>query len=158
SVKELVDRAARDAREKQEHRERNGPPVFKSLKTEPPPGPPPSTRTSRTRTSSTPPPGTAPGKRTVKLASVDRLKMRPVRWLARDFLPRGTLVLLAGDGGEGKSAITLHVAAMVSRGLPCFDMGYDPPPPATVILVGCEDAVEQTVLPRLAAAGADLKN
>lgn len=94
--------------------------------------------------------------RTLKLTACETLTMRPTRWLVPDFIPRGGLTVIAGDGGEGKSAITLHLAAMVGRGEPCLGLNYDPPPPARVILAGCEDAAETTVLPRLAAAGADL--
>jgi putative DNA primase/helicase len=104
----------------------------------------------------TPTPDAPPRKRTVRLTCCDRLQMRPVRWLVPDFFPRGAVSIVAGDGGEGKSAITLHLAAKVSRGECCLGRVYGPPAAAVVVLVGCEDGVEQTVLPRLAAAGADL--
>jgi RecA-family ATPase len=84
------------------------------------------------------------------------LEMRPTEWFVPEFIPRGGLSLLAGDGGDGKSAITLHMAAMGSQGRPCFGLDYTAGAPADVILVGCEDAASSTVLPRLAAAGANL--
>jgi hypothetical protein len=72
-------------------------------------------------------------------------------------VPLGKLVMLAGDGGHGKSTITYGIAADVSRGRPCLGLTYPAPPPADVLLINCEDDFEDTIVPRLAAAGADLK-
>lgn len=63
--------------------------------------------------------------------------------------------LEAGDGGLGKSLITLHLAARGSRGPCCCGLDYSPPPPWETLLVSCEDDYEDTVLPRLLAANAD---
>ncbi len=95
--------------------------------------------------------------RRLKLTGCDTVEMRPTEWLVPEFIPRGGLTVIAGDGGDGKSAITLHLAAMVSRGEPCFGLSYFAPPAAGVILAGCEDAADTTVVPRLLAAGADLR-
>jgi AAA domain len=81
--------------------------------------------------------------------------MRPLRWLVPDFIPLGALTLLAADGGVGKSALILDVAARLSVGECCLGLGYDPPAPAQTLLVQCEDSLESTVLPRFAAAGGD---
>lgn len=81
---------------------------------------------------------------------------RPVEWVVPGYVPLGKLLLLAGDGGHGKSTITLHGAACTTRGLPWFGLDYSPPPPAEVLLVSCEDDYADTVVPRLLAAGADL--
>jgi hypothetical protein len=84
------------------------------------------------------------------------MKMRPVHWLVPDFIPRGSLTVIAGDGGFGKSALTLHLAACLTNGAACFGLAYEPPPVGRVLLAGCEDGEEDTILPRLAAAGAAL--
>jgi hypothetical protein len=84
------------------------------------------------------------------------MRMRPVRWLVPDFIPRGSLTVVAGDGGFGKSVLTLHLAACLTNGAPCFGLDYDPPPVGRVLLVNCEDGNEDTVLPRLGSAGAAL--
>ena len=39
-------------------------------------------------------------------------------WLVPDLVPRGTVTLLGGDGGTGKSLITLQLAAAVALGTP----------------------------------------
>jgi hypothetical protein len=84
------------------------------------------------------------------------VRPRPLRWLVPDYLPLGKLVLFAGDGGHGKSVLTLALTAAVTTGKPAFGLGYQAPGPADVLLVSCEDDFEDTVVPRLIAAGADL--
>lgn len=84
------------------------------------------------------------------------IQPEPVRWLVPKVIPLGKLVLVAGDGGHCKSTLTLHLAARLSRGLPCFGLKYDPLLPAESLLVSCEDDFADTVVPRLLSAGADL--
>jgi hypothetical protein len=84
------------------------------------------------------------------------IRPEPVRWLVPGFLPLGKLVLVAGDGGHGKSALTLDLAACLTTGRPCFGLDYQAPDPADVLLVSCEDDCADTVVPRLLSAGADL--
>jgi hypothetical protein len=86
------------------------------------------------------------------------VKPEPVRWLVPDYIPLGKLVLVAGDGGHGKSVVTLDLATGQSLGRPCLGLDYEPPPAADVLLVNCEDDVADTVVPRLLAAGADLRH
>jgi hypothetical protein len=85
------------------------------------------------------------------------IKPEPVHWLVAGRVPLGKLVLIAGDGGHGKSTLTLDLAAAVTRGRPAFGLDYDAPPPGDALLVSCEDDFGDTVVPRLLAAGADLK-
>lgn len=87
------------------------------------------------------------------------IRPEPVDWLVPNYLPLGKLVLLAGDGGNGKSTITLHVAARLSRGLLPFNNALLPcGKPVSVLLVNCEDDAGDTVVPRLIAAGADFNH
>jgi hypothetical protein len=99
-------------------------------------------------------PGTAP----VGLATtcLDTIRPIPVRWLVPGYYPLGKLILLAGDGGHGKSTMTLDLAACLTTGGPCFGLAYEPLPPADVLLISCEDDFADTVVPRLLSAGADL--
>jgi archaellum biogenesis ATPase FlaH len=71
-----------------------------------------------------------------------------VDWLWPKRIPRGTLTLLAGDPGLGKSLLTIDLAARLSRG----EFGD----PAVTLLATAEDLLAATVVPRLLAAGADL--
>lgn len=84
------------------------------------------------------------------------IKAMPFRWLVPGFLPLGKLVVVAGDGGLGKSIFTIATAGMITRGKPCFGLEYDDQEAADVLLVSCEDDFSDTVIPRLIAAGADL--
>jgi hypothetical protein len=79
-----------------------------------------------------------------------------VPWLWRPRLAAGRLTLLEGDPGQGKSLLTLDIAARVSTGRD-FPDGPGLSEPATVLLAaGDEDNVADTIVPRLIAAGADL--
>jgi hypothetical protein len=97
--------------------------------------------------------GTPLGLATTQLSTI---RPEPVRWLVPGYLPLGKLVLLAGDGGHGKSAFTLRLAADVSRGRPCLGLNYADALMGEVLLVSCEDDYADTVIPRLLSAGADL--
>src|SRR5262249_41211788 len=83
------------------------------------------------------------------------IRIEPIRWLVPNYLPLGKQVLIAGDGGHGKSSLTLHLAACLTTGRPAFGLDYQAAP-AEVLLVSCEDDFGDTVVPRLLAAGADL--
>lgn len=80
-----------------------------------------------------------------------------VDWLWPGRIPRGKLTILDGDPGLGKSVLTLDLAARVSRGMamPDGEPGEDREPAGVVVLTA-EDGLEDTVVPRLIAAGADL--
>jgi hypothetical protein len=91
---------------------------------------------------------------TTSLACIDP---EPIHWLVPGYVPLGKLVLLAGDGGHGKSTLTLKLAADLTRGRPCLGLDYQPLPQCEVLLIGCEDDYADTVVPRLLAADADRK-
>ena len=76
-----------------------------------------------------------------------------VEWLWPGRLPLGKLAVLDGDPGLGKSALTLDLAARVSAGLELPDGSRCGP--AGVVLLSAEDGLEDTIRPRLDAAGAD---
>lgn len=80
-----------------------------------------------------------------------------VEWLWPRRIPSGKLTILDGDPGLGKSVLTLDLAARVSRGwpMPEGEPGEDRVPAGVVILTA-EDGLDDTVVPRLIAAGADL--
>lgn len=84
------------------------------------------------------------------------IRPQPVRWLVPGYLPLGKVIMLAGDGGHGKSTLTLNLAACVSTGRPWLGLDYAAPPAADVLLISCEDDFADTVVPRLLSADADL--
>jgi hypothetical protein len=88
---------------------------------------------------------------TVEMAQAAR---RDVEWLWPGWLPLGKLAALDGDPGLGKSTLLLDLAARVSRHgrMPGDVAGIR----GGVAILSAEDGVEDTILPRLLAAGADL--
>jgi hypothetical protein len=86
------------------------------------------------------------------------VRAEAVRWLWRGYVPLGKLTILDGDPGLGKSAVTLDLAARVTRGdvMPDGSRG-DLDAPADVVLLCAEDGLADTIRPRLEAAGADLE-
>ena len=73
-------------------------------------------------------------------------------WLWRGFVPNGGLTFLTGDGGYGKSLLTCSIAAELSHGrLEGSLFGT----PSRTLIVSAEDALDEVIVPRLIAAGAD---
>jgi len=86
--------------------------------------------------------------------SLDRVQPKKVEWLWQGRLPLGKLVILEGDPGQGKSALTLDLAARVSRGgkMPDDSEGRQ----GDVLLCCAEDDNEDTIVHRLNAVEARL--
>lgn len=77
-----------------------------------------------------------------------------VEWLWYPYLPYGKITLLQGDPGEGKSTFALQLASILTRGAELPD-GQELKGPESVIYQCGEDDKEDTIKPRLLAAGAD---
>lgn len=98
-------------------------------------------------------PPAAPLLREVRLTPASSITVRPVHWLWKDRIALGTLALLGGREGIGKSMVGYTLAADVTCGrLP----GERQNQPKSVIVAATEDSWEHTIVPRLIAAGADL--
>lgn len=94
------------------------------------------------------------GYRRLKLTKASEIIVRPVEWLWALRIALGTLVLIGGREGIGKSTIAYDTAARITRGtLPGVHFGT----PKSVIVAATEDSWEHTIVPRLMAAGADLE-
>jgi len=90
--------------------------------------------------------------RTRRASDVEPRPLDPV-W--DGFLWAGKPTLLAGDPGLGKSMLTCDIAARVTTGAP-WPTTSGTREPAEVVMLSAEDDAEDTVVPRLIAAGADL--
>jgi hypothetical protein len=92
-----------------------------------------------------------------ELVSLADVQPERVRWLWPQRIPLGKVTILDGDPGLGKSALTLDLAARVSRGWAMPDGSTsDLAEPANVVLLSAEDGLADTIRPRLDAAGADV--
>ena len=91
--------------------------------------------------------------RTLQLTPASAIKPRPVKWLWNGRIAIGTLALLAGREGIGKSTLAYWLVAQITRGkLPGESFGK----PRAVLIAATEDSWAHTIVPRLIAARADL--
>jgi hypothetical protein len=79
--------------------------------------------------------------------------IEPVEWLWQDRIAIGKENLLVGDPDNGKSWLSLEIAAHVTTGTPFAD--GTPCQQGNVVIIGLEDAVSDTMRPRLEAQGGD---
>lgn len=95
-----------------------------------------------------------PGKSWPTLMPFSEIAEERLEWLWYPYVCRGTLGLLDGDPGDGKSQFCAWLCARVTRGdiLP----GGDRTEPANVFLFNFEDLKGSVIKPRLKANGADL--
>src|SRR5664279_1970797 len=82
------------------------------------------------------------------------VRPRNVTWLWPGRIPFGKLTIIDGDPGLGKSTLSLEIAARLTTGRAMPDgIALEP---ANVIMMTTEDDLDDTVRPRLDAAGADV--
>lgn len=79
-----------------------------------------------------------------------------VQWLWPQRIALGKLTLIAGDPGLGKSFISLEMAARISTGRAWPDQPGEYAPIGGTVLLSAEDGLDDTIRPRLDAAGADV--
>ncbi|RZU30468.1 AAA family ATPase [Blastococcus saxobsidens] len=92
-------------------------------------------------------------RRKLTLTAASGVRLRAVRWLWDGRLPLGSLALLGGREGIGKSTAAYTLAADLTRGQ--LD-GHHKGNPRAVVVCATEDSWGHTIAPRLLAAGADL--
>jgi hypothetical protein len=87
------------------------------------------------------------------ITRASEIEMRPVHWTWENRIPVGSLSLLGGREGIGKSTLAYQITSDITTGrLPGEFLGS----PRSVVVVATEDSWSHTIVPRLAAAGADL--
>jgi hypothetical protein len=91
----------------------------------------------------------------VVLQRGDELLMEKIDWLWRGWLARGKLHVLGGQKGAGKSTIAFDLLAQMTCGGKFPDGSRAPL--GDVLIWSGEDDIKDTILPRMAVAGADRK-
>lgn len=89
--------------------------------------------------------------------ALDLAESKEIEWLAQHRVPRGSLTVMVGDEGIGKSLywVWLVVALTTGKGAP--HAGIQPGEPRHVLLFLAENGWADMDRPRLEVAGADLK-
>src|ERR1700738_296207 len=92
--------------------------------------------------------------RTLVTRCAAEIEPKRIDYLWPGRIARGKHTSLAGEPGDGKSQLSVYVAAAISRGgeWPC---GEGRAPIGNVIILNAEDGADDTVVPRLIAAGAN---
>lgn len=88
------------------------------------------------------------------ITSLADVRAAPVDWLWRRWLARKKLHILGGHAGDGKSTLTAALAAILSTAGTLPD--GTPAPRLRTLFLLAEDALDDTLRPRLDAHGADV--
>lgn len=91
----------------------------------------------------------------LSILNADEIVARNIEFIWKDRLARGKHTAMAGLGGKGKSQIFYDICARITKGAKWPDGGRAPK--GTVIILSAEDGPADVMVPRLIAAGADLK-
>ena len=91
------------------------------------------------------------------LVNLGTVVPKSIRWLWPGRVAIGKLTTIAGEPGLGKSQLALDMSSRVTTGNPWPDDPEGFNEAGSVVLLSAEDDIEDTIVPRLKAAGADLK-
>jgi archaellum biogenesis ATPase FlaH len=93
------------------------------------------------------------------VVAMDCVTAQPVEWLWWPYIAIGSLCMLDGDPGIGKSLLLTQIAATLSRGAALPDQQGEATLPTGeaqhTLLLSTEDSLVHTLKPRLDASGAD---
>lgn len=97
------------------------------------------------------------------LISLSEVEEKEAEWLIWQYIPKGQITVLSGDGGSGKTTSWCGLAAAISNGGQVFfeeelPEGFEKGKPQKVMFFSSEDSLEYTLKGRLRKAGANLGN
>jgi putative DNA primase/helicase len=94
---------------------------------------------------------------TLSLLKASAIQPKKIKWLWENRIPFGKLTLFVGDPGKGKSMVSTYVAAVTTTGQKWYDSkNVSPSSCSEVLIFASEDDHDDTIVPRLMAAGANL--
>lgn len=98
-----------------------------------------------------------------KMISMADVEEREQEWLIRDFIPKGTITIIGGDGGSGKTTVWCDIVASISSGTYTFfeNENYsliEERKPQKVMFFSSEDDMNTTLKKRLRLNGANMDN
>jgi putative DNA primase/helicase len=96
------------------------------------------------------------GSEELEVISADSVKIKSIDWLWPSRFALGKLGLLGGSPERGKGLIISDMFSRITRGAP-WPCNEGRAPKGDCVLLQQEDEDADTVVPRLMAAGADLK-
>ena len=89
-----------------------------------------------------------------EIVRADSVEMKSVKWLWKGRFAE-KMNTINGDPGEGKGVLISYIVARITKGEDFYDAKNDLPP-SEVLVLSNEDNIEDTLVPRFVAAGADL--
>jgi hypothetical protein len=90
----------------------------------------------------------------IKTSRLSDYESEENRWLWEPYIAQGTVSLIAGLGGKGKSFLSMAIAAAVTQGIPLpGDVTHLPP--SNVLLKNAENHLKRMIRPRADIVGAD---
>jgi len=89
----------------------------------------------------------------INLVCMAEIDPRPIAWLWPGRVARRKLTLITGDPDLGKSQIGVDAIARISTERPWHDEAGGRAPLGSCLLLSAEDAADDTLHPRLEAAG-----
>ncbi len=101
--------------------------------------------------------GPAPAVGDYTVEKLSTIVPKPITWLWPGRIPKGKLTVFAGNPGVGKGLATCSLVAIATTGNQYPDEAIAEHDPIEVLMMFCEDDAEDTVVPRLMAAGANLE-
>lgn len=100
-----------------------------------------------------------PGTEKIELIveNLSTIKPKKIEWIWQDIIAVGKITLFAGEPGVGKSQLLLYIACILSNGGK-FHYATSNVKSGKVLLIAGEDQMDDTVIPRLLALGANIDN
>ena len=94
--------------------------------------------------------------RSLNVVNADTIKTERVTWLWEGRIPGSKITLFAGKGDCGKSTVLIDIIARVTTGRDWADGAKNTMGARKVVMLTSEDDPNDTIVPKLQAAGADI--